>query len=96
MFRGELKKYVPITGRTKRFPLKKGKNTVIAERKQLSLILGHAIIVHKSQGSTLPYMQSDLNRPTDKKTATGKSYQQPISQEQFYALLSCSKSADKV
>ena len=47
-FRGELKEYVPITGRTKRFPLKKGKNTVIAERKQLSLILGHAIIVHKS------------------------------------------------
>ena len=41
-------------------------------------------------------MQIDLNRPTGKKTATGKSYQQPISQEQFYTLLSRSKSADKV
>ena len=47
--------------RAKRFPLKKGKSTVIAERKQFLLILGHAITVHKSQGSTLAYMQGDLN-----------------------------------
>ena len=32
--RGELKECVPITARTKKFPLKKGKSTVIAERKQ--------------------------------------------------------------
>ena len=60
-FRGELKECVPITARTKRFPLKKGKSTVIAERKQFPLILSHVITVHKSTGSTLTYMQGDLN-----------------------------------
>ena len=47
--RGELKECVPITATAKRFPLKKGKSTVIAERKQFPLILGHAITLHKSQ-----------------------------------------------
>ena len=47
--RVELKEYVRITARTKRFPLKKGKSTVIAERKQFLLTLGHVITVHKSQ-----------------------------------------------
>ena len=46
--RCELKECVPITAITKRFPLKKEKSTVIAERKQFQLILGHAITVHKS------------------------------------------------
>ena len=94
--RGELKECVPVTARAKSFPLKKGKSTVVAERKQFPLILGHAITVHKSQGSTLAYMQGDLNRSTGKKTATGKNYQQPISQGQFYTLLSRAKSRDKV
>ena len=49
-----------------------------------------------SQGSTLPFMEGGLNWPTGKKTATGKSYQQPISQGQFYTLLFCAKSHDKV
>ena len=62
---------VPITTRAKRFPLRKGKSTVIAERKQFPLIFGHAITVHKSQESTLAYIQDDLNRSTGKKTATG-------------------------
>ena len=95
-FRGELKECVPITARAKKSPLKKGKSTVIAERRQFLLILGHAITVHKSQGSTLAYMQGDLNQSTGKKAATGKSYQQPISQGQFYTLLSRAKSRDKV
>ena len=34
-----------ITARSKKFPLKKGKSTVIAERKQFLLILGQAIAV---------------------------------------------------
>ena len=45
-FRGELKECVPITARAKRFPLKRGKSTVIAERKQFPLIVGHEITVH--------------------------------------------------
>ena len=94
--RGQLKKCVPITARAKRFPLKKAKSTAIAERKQFPLILGDAITVYKSQGSTLAYMQGDLNRFTGKKIATGKNYQQPISQDQFYTLLSRAKSRDKV
>ena len=93
---GELKECVPITARAKRLPSKKGKSTVIAERKQFPLILGHAITVHKSQGSTLAYMQGDLNRSTGKKTATGKNYQQSRSHGQFYTLFSHAKSCDKV
>ena len=61
--------------RTKKVPLKKGKITVIAERKKLPLILGHAFTVCKSQGSTLNYMKGDLSRSTGKKTAAGKTYQ---------------------
>ena len=76
--RGELKECVPITASAKKFPSNKGKSTVIAERKKFRLILGHAITVHKSQGSTLAYMQGDLNRSTGKKTTIGKSFQQPI------------------
>ena len=92
----ELKKCVPITARTKKFSLKKGKSTVISERNQFPLILGHAITVHKFQGSTLNYTKDDLSRFTGKKTATGKTYQQPTSQGQFYTLLSRAKIRDKV
>ena len=92
----ELKECVPIIARAKKFPLKKGKITVIAERKQFPLILGHAITVHEFQGSTLNYMKGDLSRSTGKKTATGKTYQQPISQGQFYTLISHVESCDKV
>ena len=94
--RGELKGCVAITVRTKRFPLKKGKSTVIAERKQFPLILGHIITVHKSQGSALAYIQGELNQSNGKKTAMGKNYQQPISQGQLFTLLSRAKSRDKV
>ena len=69
---GEFKECVPITARGTRFPLKKGKSVVIAERKQFALILDHAITVYKFQGSTLIYMQGDVNRFTGKKTTTGK------------------------
>ena len=93
---GELKECVSITIRAKRFLLKKGRNTVIAERKQLLLIRAHTITVHKSEGSTLAYMQGDLNRSTGKKTAIGKNYQQPISQGRFYTLLSWAKSCEQV
>ena len=90
----ELKECVTITARAKRFPLKNGKSNVIAERKQFPLILGHAITVHRSQVSTHAYMEGDVNRSTGKKTATGKNYQQPISQ--FCTLLSCAKIRNKV
>ena len=65
--RGELKEYVPVNTRTKRFPLRKGRSNVIGERKQFPIILGHTIIVHKSQESTLNYMKHDLNRLLGKK-----------------------------
>ena len=58
---GDLKEYVPITAKAKRFHLKKGRNTIIAEIKQLMLILGYAISVNNFQGSTRAYMKGDLN-----------------------------------
>ena len=70
--------------------------TVIAERKKNYVILGDVITVHKSQGSTLAYMQVYLSCFTGKKTAMGKNYQQPISQGQFYTFLSWAKIHDKV
>ena len=81
--RGELKECVSITARAKRFPLKKRKSTITADRKQFPLILGHAITVHKSERNTLTYMQGDLNPSICKKTATGKNDQQCISQVSF-------------
>ena len=42
------------------------------------------------------YMQGDLNQSIGKKTAIGKNYQQLTSQSQFYTLLSCAKSRDKI
>ena len=80
----------------KEISFKKGKITAIAERKQFSLILGHVITVHKSQRSTLYYMKGDLSLSTGKKTATGKTYQQPLSQSPSYTLLYRVKSRDKV
>ena len=91
-----MKESVPISARAKRFPLKKRKSADNAERKQFPLILGSAITVHKSQGSTMAYMYGDLNQSTDKKTATEKNCQQRISQGQCYTLLSCAKSHDNV
>ena len=41
-------------------------------------------------------MQGDLNQSTGKKTATGKNYQQPISQGRFYTLLSRAKNCEQV
>ena len=80
----------------KEMSLNKGKITVIAERKQFLLIIGHAITPYKSQGSTLNYIKGNLSWSTRKKTGTGKTYQQPISRVQFYSLLSCAKNPDKV
>ena len=90
-----LNECVPITARTKKFPFKKDKITIIAERKQFPLILSHVITVHNSQGSTLNYMKGDLGQPTGKKTVTGKTNQRPISQGQLYTLLSLAKSRHK-
>ena len=59
-FSGELKEFVPITTRAKRFSLKKGKSTAITKRKQFLLILVHVITVHQSQESTVAYMQVDI------------------------------------
>ena len=65
---GELKECVPISATSKSFPFTKGKTTITAQRKQFPVILGHAITVHKSQGSTLEYMKGDLDRRTEKKS----------------------------
>ena len=59
--RRELKKFVQFIARARSFLSKKGRSSVIAERKQFLSILGHAVAVYKFQGTTLTYMQGDLN-----------------------------------
>ena len=44
----DLKECLPLTARTTKFSVKKGKNTVIADRKQFPEILSHTITVCKS------------------------------------------------
>ena len=92
----ELEEFVPITAKTRRFPLKKGKITAITERKQFLRILDYASTVYKSQGSIVAHMKGDLNRSTGEKSAMVTNYQQPISQGQFYTLLSNARRLDKV
>ena len=53
------------------------------QRKQYPGILGHAITVHESQGSTLEYMKGDLDRTTQKNSA----YKIPICQGQLHYCL---------
>ena len=95
--RGELKDCVPIRAIVKNFPFTKGKTVITVQRKQFPGILGHAITIHKSQGSTLEYMKGDLDRTTEKKrqNKTKKEYLVPIAQGQIYTLLSRAKSRDK-
>ena len=94
----ELKECVPISAVVKQFPFTKGKTMINVQRKQYPGILGHAITVHKSQGSTLEYMKGDLDRTTQNKSAYKKksAYKIPICQGQLYTLLSRAKCREKV
>ena len=94
--RGELKECVPISATTKAFPFTTNNTTINVQRKQFPAILGHAITVHKSQGSTLEYMKGDLNQSTDKYSRSGEEYKAPIGPGLLYTLLSRAKSRDKV
>ena len=89
---GELNECVPITARVKRFSLKKVKITVIANKKCFPLILGNAITMHKSQGTTLFYMQGDLVWSASKKTIMGKNCQETISASVLHFTFLCQKS----
>ena len=75
----------PIIAWTKKFPSKKDKSIVFAEKNKT--ILDHAITVHKSQGSTVDYLQGDLPA---RKLLEGKIINN-LYLGQFYILLSCAK-----
>ena len=51
---------------------------------------GHAVSIHKVQGSTLDYMKGDLDCSAQINRLV------PVAQSQTYTLLSCTKSRDKV
>ena len=87
--RDELKECVPISATTKPFPFSTGKTTINVQRKQFPAILGHAITVHKSQGSTLEYMKGDLDRSTGKISNSGKEFKTPIGPGILYIAFSC-------
>ena len=59
--RGELKQCVPITVQRNTFPLAK-KDNVRVERKKFSLVTGHALTIHKVQGTTMEYITGDKDR----------------------------------
>ena len=61
------------------------------ERLQFPLTPAHAITIHKSQGSTLEYMQGDMNDATK-----GGKRSNSVAAGMFYTLLSRAKSRDKV
>ena len=93
---GDLKECVLITVRTNRFPLRKGKSTVIPERKQFLITLSNAITVYMFYNTRqcnyylyIPKKYSGLYERWLKtirreETAWCKNYQQPISHQQYY------------
>ena len=88
MLQGDLKNCVPISTVVKQFPFQVGARIVTAERRQYPIIVAYGLTIHKSQGGTLPYLFGDLDRSTNKFTATGKEYHTPVNDGQFYSLLS--------
>ena len=50
---GIFKQCVSISVSTKRFSVKRGKSLIVTERKRFPLILTHALMIHKPQGSTI-------------------------------------------
>ena len=90
--RGELKECVPIKPLSLRFKYNyKRKSHITVERKQFPLVIGHAITIHKSQGSTLEYMKGDLDQ-----TSNNPKYSAPIGPGMIYTLLSRAKSRDRI
>ena len=81
-----LKECGPIEVIVQRFPPKKRKTIVMVEGKQFPGILGHAITIHKAQGSILDYMKGDLGG------SARASRLLPIAQGQTCTLVSCAKS----
>ena len=96
--RGELKHCVPIRAIVQTFPFKKGNTSITVQRKQFPGILAHGITIHKSQGSTLEYMEVDLDRTTQNKrpSKSGHLYLTPIGPGQVYTALSRAQSRDQI
>ena len=90
ILREELKEYVQIRAMVQSFPFTKGNTTITVQRKQFPGILGHGITIHNSQGSTLQYMEVDLDRTTPNKrpSKSGQLYLAPILSGQVYTALS--------
>ena len=96
MIRGELKECVPASAITKVFPFMTNNTKINFQRKQDPAILGHAITIHKSQGSILYYMKSDLNQSTRKYFQSGEEFRAPIGPGLFYIFFSWAKAQNKV
>ena len=96
--RGELKDCVPIRAIVQSFPFTKGNTTITVQRKQFPGILGHGVTMHKSQGSTLQYMEVDLDRTTPNKRPSKSTqlYLAPILPGQVYTALTRAQSRDKI
>lgn len=84
--RGDLKGCVPIQSKPIQFQYKHNKSNITVERKQFPLVLGHAITIHKSQGSTLEHMSGNM----DQTTKNGKGLA-PVGSGMLYTLLSRAK-----
>ena len=82
---------MPISVSTNKFPFKRGKSLIVAERKQFPSILAHAFMIHKSQGSTIDYMTGNLDQ-----TSRNKNQKASVTDGKLYTMLSQARIRDRL
>ena len=92
----ELQSCVPILVKARKFLYllhgkNKKSNLILCERKQFPLVLAHAKVIHKTQGSIIDYMTVDLDT-----TNKGGKHPCPIFQGLVYTLLPRARRRDLI
>ena len=88
VLRDELKECVPTKATTRTFHYSHKNKTVTVQLKQFPPKLGHSITMHSSQGSTLEYIEGDLDCTSTNGNAV------KINLEPIYTILLSAKNRD--